>query len=110
MLTQYIATGIILVVFVQLLLRIFKDKTDLFKVIFWLCFWGVSLVIIWMPANVLDNFGEMVGVGRGVDVLIYFSVIILFYMNLKSHSRVESLEKHMTRLVREIAKIEKRNK
>jgi hypothetical protein len=104
MLIQYIATGIILIVIAQLFIRVFKDKTDLFRVVFWFFFWGLSLFLIWMPPDVLDTLGEAVGVGRGVDVLIYLSVITLFYVNLKLNSRIEKLEKQITKLVREMAK------
>jgi hypothetical protein len=44
------------------------------------------------------------GVGRGIDVLVYLSIILLFYSNFKQTERIEKLEKEITKLVREIAK------
>jgi len=104
MIIQYIATGIILIVLFQLVLKVIKDRTTLIKLVIWLIFWGIALVLIWLPAGTLDIFGKFLGVGRGVDVLIYLSIMILFYINLRLNDRIEKLEKNITVLVREIAK------
>lgn len=104
MIIQIVATGIILIIFVQLALKVIKDKASIVKILFWLIFWGGALVIIWLPTDLLDRFGNLFGVGRGIDVLVYFAIIILFYTILKLNSRMDKLEKNITKLVREIAK------
>lgn len=104
MIIQFVATGIILIVLLQLVLKVMKDRTALVKLVIWLIFWGIALVLIWLPAGTLDIFGKFLGVGRGVDVLIYLSIIILFYTNFRLSNKIEKLEKNITILVREIAK------
>jgi len=104
MIIQYIATGIILITLSQLALKVIKDKTSIVKLIFWVFFWGIALIFIWLPTNTIDQLGKLFGVGRGIDVLVYLSIIILFYTNLRLTNRVEKLEKHITKLVREFAK------
>lgn len=104
MVIQIIATIIILSIFSQLIKKILKDKASLTKIIFWVLFWGISLVIIWLPKETIDNIGNIFGVGRGIDVLVYFSIILLFYRNLSLNSKIEDLEKKITKIVREVAK------
>ena len=108
MVIQIIATIIILIIFYQLVKKFIKDKASLTKIIFWILFWGISLIIIWLPKETIDNIGGIFGVGRGIDVLVYLSIILLFYSNFKQTEKIEKLEKEITKLVREIAKLEKR--
>ena len=103
MVIQIIATIIILSIFSQLIRKILKDKASLTKIIFWVLFWGISLVIIWLPKETIDNIGSIFGVGRGIDVLVYLSIILLFYSNFKQTESINKLEKEITKLVREIA-------
>lgn len=104
MIIQYIVTGIIAVILVQLIVRVIKDRTQFFKLLFWGLFWGVSLIFIWLPTNTIDKLGQLFGVGRGIDVLVYLSVVFLFYYIFRQNEKVGKLEKQITKLVRELAK------
>lgn len=104
MIIQYIATAIILIAIVQLILKVIKDKTFLFKLIISGIFWSIALGLIWLPPGTLDYWGNLLGVGRGVDVLVYLSIILLFYNNFRLKNSIEKLEKENTILIREIAK------
>lgn len=103
MIIQYIATGIIVIVLVQFLIKVIKDRTQLFKLLFWGVFWGIALVFIWLPTNTIDKLGQLFGVGRGIDVLVYLSVIFLFYYTFRQSEKINKLEKEITKLVRIIA-------
>ena len=104
MVIQIIATIIILSIFSQLIRKILKDKASLTKIIFWVLFWGISLVIIWLPKETIDNIGSVFGVGRGIDVLVYLSIIFLFYYTFRQSEKINKLEKEITKLVRKVAK------
>ncbi len=106
MIIQYIATGIIIVVLFQFLIKVLKDRTQLFKLLFWGIFWGIALVFIWLPTNTIDKLGQLFGVGRGIDVLVYLSIIFLFYYIFRQSEKINKLEKEITKLVRKIAKNE----
>lgn len=103
MVIQIIATIIILTVLIQLILKVIKDKVSVVKIVFWVIFWSLSLVIIWLPRDIIDSVGEVVGVGRGIDVLVYFSIILLFYNNLLLNDKIDNLERKITLIVRKIA-------
>lgn len=104
MVIQYIATGIITLIIVQLIFRVIKERTQFFKLLFWCVFWSIALVFIWLPTNTIDKLGKVFGVGRGIDVLVYLSIIILFYYIFRQNDKINKLEKQITKLVREIAK------
>lgn len=104
MIIQYIATGIIVIVLVQFLIQVIKDRTQLFKLLFWGVFWGIALVFIWLSTNTIDKLGQLFGVGRGIDVLVYLSIIFLFYYIFRQSEKINKLEKEITKLVRDIAK------
>ncbi len=104
MVIQIVGTGIILIIFGQLVVKYIKDKASFIKILFWFGFWGAALILIWLPKEILDKFGDIVGVGRGIDALVYLSIIILFYINLRLNSRLDKLERNITKLVREMAK------
>ena len=106
MIIQYIATGIIVVVLIQFLIKVLKDRTQLFKLLFWGIFWGIALIFIWLPTNTIDKVGELFGVGRVIDVLVYLSIIFIFYYIFRQSERINKLEKEITKLVRVTAKNE----
>jgi len=103
MVIQIIATVIILIILGQLIIKVIKDKASIIKIVFWVIFWSLSLVIIWLPRDIIDSVGEVVGVGRGIDVLVYFSIILLFYNNLILNDKIDNLERKITLIVRKIA-------
>ena len=104
MIIQYVATGIIIVIYGQLVLRVIKDKTSIVKILFWLIFWAGALILIWLPQGTIDSVGQFFGVEKGLDLVVYLSVIILFYIVLRIYNKVDKLQKNITKLVREIAK------
>lgn len=104
MIIRYVATGIIAIIYGQLVLRVIKDKTSLIKILFWLFFWAGALVLIWLPQGTIDNIGQFFGVEKGLDLVVYISIIILFYIVLRIYNKVDKLQKDITKLVREIAK------
>lgn len=104
MIIQIIGTGIILVILGQLVVKVIKDKASLIKIAFWLIFWLIALFVIWLPTDIIDKFGDLVGVGRGIDVLVYLSIIFLFYNNLRLRSKIDKIQKDVTKIVRNISK------
>jgi hypothetical protein len=70
--------------------------------VFWLVFWlGVAIVVA-LPWTT-SLLAARLGVTRGVDLVIYVSVIALFYAVFRLTMKVEKLEGNITKLVREVA-------
>jgi polyprenyl-phospho-N-acetylgalactosaminyl synthase len=70
---------------------------------------GIGLLIFTFFPSVLDTLGNIVGLSRWADALVYWSIIFLIYMSLLLLSKSEENKHSMTRMIREFA-IEKSEK
>jgi small membrane protein len=81
----------------------YRDKSfGLFALIFWIALWLVVIFFVWLP-SASTIVAKVIGVGRGVDVLTYFAIIILFYGAFRLYVKMEFLEHEITHLVRRLA-------
>lgn len=69
--------------------------------IFWLLIWGAALLGISLPATT-TRLADFFGVGRGVDVIVYISLVLLFYLVFRIIVMIEDLRHEITAIVREI--------
>lgn len=66
---------------------------------FWIVFWlGLSLIVFW--PNSTQILAEYIGIGRGVDLVIYLSVACLFYLIFRMNLKIEGLKRDLTEVVR----------
>lgn len=80
-------------------------KRERFNALHFLVFLGVGgwlLVFTLFPA-VLNKIGLLFGLQRGADLLVYSSIIFLFYFVLLLLRKIEDTREEVTSLVREIA-------
>jgi len=76
-----------------------RGGLTLAMLIFWLTFW-ISVGTVSVLPQTTDVVARFVGVGRGADLIVYLSVIGLFFLVFKMFAKVETVEQEMTRLVR----------
>ncbi|HMB25833.1 MAG TPA: DUF2304 family protein [Patescibacteria group bacterium] len=69
---------------------------------FWTLLWLIVALIDIFPMSV-SYVANMIGVGRGVDLIIYLAVIILFYAGFRLNLKLNKIEEKMTELVGKIA-------
>ncbi|MEA3463648.1 MAG: DUF2304 domain-containing protein [Patescibacteria group bacterium] len=79
-----------------------KKQISANEFIFWLFFWllaaGAIICLKW-----IDKLAVSLGFSaRGIEVLLYIAVVILFYFIFKLRLRLEKMEKNITKIVREI--------
>lgn len=65
-------------------------------------FWVAVSVVVLLPQST-EMLAQLLGVGRGVDVVLYIAVLVLTYLVFRLYVRIEKLEREITTLVREIA-------
>lgn len=70
--------------------------------IFWFLFWIVVGFVAILPQTA-DKVAHVVGVGRGADVVIYASLLALFYLIFRVYVKIEQVEREVTGLVRKLA-------
>ena len=68
----------------------------------WLSFWLLILLTIF-NLDKLSLLAQTLGIGRGVDLVIYLSLIFLFYQIYHLIINQKTLTKQITQLTREIA-------
>ena len=78
--------------------RILSAKTTFF----WVFIWLAALVGILLPATT-TRIAEFFGVGRGVDVIVYISLSLLFYLVFRIYVMIEDLRHEVSHIVRQIA-------
>ncbi|UCD03891.1 MAG: DUF2304 family protein [Candidatus Woesearchaeota archaeon] len=70
--------------------------------IFWASIW-IAIITVTLIPGVATFFANLFDIGRGADVVLYTSVIVLFYVVFLLYSKIEKTEREMTKLVRKIA-------
>ncbi len=68
----------------------------------WLGVWFVAVMVIAAP-DITSYLALQVGITRGVDLVVYTSIILLFYVVFKLLMRQERQEKYITTLVQKVA-------
>lgn len=70
--------------------------------IFWVFIWVAALIGILAPATT-TRIASLFGVGRGVDIIVYISLTLLFYLVFRVYVAIEDLRHQITFLIRQIA-------
>jgi small membrane protein len=70
--------------------------------ILWSLLWIGAAFVVLNP-DVANWFANVVGVGRGVDAVLYLSVALIVYLLFRIFLRLEKTERDLTKLVRRIA-------
>ena len=96
--------GIVIALFslLMVLIRFRKKQISLREFSLWGVFWiilGVFILYPWL----MSRLATLVGVGRGVDVIVYLGLILLFYLVFKINVRMERIEQDITKIVKEEA-------
>lgn len=107
--SQLILSVLIIFIIIKTLISFNKKQITRLFFILWNFFWLIVLYFIFYP-GFLVGLAKRLGVGRGVDLAIYVSVICLFYLIYKLFIKIEKIEKQITKIVREIAIKNAKNK
>lgn len=68
----------------------------------WTIFWGCAGLLVVFP-NATQRVANIVGIGRGVDLIIYLAFLILFSALFYLLVKVEGIERAITKIVRKMA-------
>jgi hypothetical protein len=84
------------------LLKFSNRKINLGEFLLWSALWLVLLVASLFP-QAASSLSALLGIGRGVDMIMYGSIFVLFFLMFKLYVRMEGQEREVTSLVREVA-------
>lgn len=69
---------------------------------FWSIIWIAVLVIAIFP-GLTSGLSGIVGIERGIDLAVYVSILLLFYLIFKIYVGLDTQKNEITKLVREIS-------
>lgn len=70
--------------------------------VFWLTIWTAALVILIFP-DLTTKIARAVGISRGIDVVVYLSIGLLFYLVFRIYVSLEDMRKEISEIVRIIS-------
>jgi len=77
-------------------LRSKKINTRIF--IFWTVIWTLILIVAILPDTTIF-LSKILGVGRGVDVAVYFSIVLIFFILFEIVKKISKIEQEITKIV-----------
>ncbi len=102
MIIKLVITVFIIFVVSRISLRFKKNDITLREFLIWLLFWVLVAAATWVPKKT-DVIAQFLGVERGADLLVYVSIIVLFFIVFKLLTKIEKIDRDVTKIVREIA-------
>jgi small membrane protein len=92
----------IFIAFIGALLRFREGKLGRQWFIFWSVFWIAAGVVVLLPQTA-RGLASVFGIARGVDLVVYISIIVLFALVFRILLKIEALEQEITKVVRHAA-------
>lgn len=81
----------------------YKDKSiNALEFLFWSIIW-IGVIILALFPRLFTILSQLIGIGRGVDILLYLGMILIFYLIFRMYIKIEGQQKEITLLVRELA-------
>lgn len=106
MLIQILLSLFIFFALIKIINRFLAKELSFLSLIFWLLFWSAVIIVVWQP-NLSTGLANRLGVGRGTDLVMYISVVVLFYLIFRLTVKIEKMERNITKVVRKIALLDK---
>jgi hypothetical protein len=99
MLIQFILVGAFAVALALTWRRASQNTLARRTAILWSALWIGAAVIVMRP-EVASFFASVVGVGRGVDAVVYVAIIVLYALLFRIFLRLERIDRDITALTR----------
>jgi hypothetical protein len=96
---QLVLLGGVIFIGVYFLVRLKKRLLDI--ILFFVLIASAILFII--SPEITSKIAAKMGVGRGVDLVFYISILIFWFILLKLFARIRRLEQQFTKIVRDDA-------
>jgi hypothetical protein len=99
---KILATGFAIYALRRLIARYRKGGTLTLEFIVWITVWAGIGVVVFIPKKT-DLVAHWLGVGSGFNALTFITIVGLLYAVYRLYSRVQTVERDLTRLVRAAA-------
>lgn len=98
---------IILIIFLafavsRVYLQLKRGMLKILSFLFWIAVFLGAIIFIIDP-SLTGRLAKLLGIGRGADVVIYFSIALLFYLLFRIYIYIENLRHEITELISQLA-------
>lgn len=99
---QILVTIFIAFILFKLFVQKQKNKISLLSFLIWVFLWFIILIVFWLPDST-SYLAAWLGIGRGADLVVYISILVIFYMLFRIFVRISKIEQEITKVVRDEA-------
>lgn len=108
MLLQFFLLTFLIFAVSRVLLQLKQKNLTLKSFLFWAGVFIAAMIGVLKP-DLTSQVAKFLGIGRGADVVIYSSVVILFYLIFRITIALEEIRSEITYIIREVALKEYKN-
>lgn len=70
--------------------------------VFWILFWlAADGAVLWPESTTM--LANRLGIGRGSDLVLYISLVAIFYLLFRLHLKIENVNRALTKVTRDRA-------
>lgn len=102
LLYQYIGILIGIIGMIYTFIRFREGKMSLGMLFVWGIIW-IILIALSLDPQATGYFAGLIGIGRGLDVVLILGLIGCYYLIFRIYNMIENIEQEITHLVRELA-------
>ena len=99
---QFLLLTFIVFALVKVIFKYRDREMRTLQLLFWILVW-VGAAIIKNHPDTSTFLADLVGIGRGADLILYVSFLIVFYLIFRIHLMLNRLEQDITQIVSGIA-------
>lgn len=106
--TQIILLGFLIFAFTRVFFRFKDGALHPIGFAFWSILFGSAILLVLFPI-LSSDVARIVGVGRGADIVLYISVVLLFYLVFRVYIIVADIKRDISELVKQLALRDKKS-
>lgn len=108
LLVKIILITLFTVAAVKAIFQCYKGRLSRSGLFYWIILWLSAGVIVAWP-NSTSYFAKIFGIGRGVDLVVYLSLVLIFFLIFRLIIVLEKQKKEITKLTQELALLKNKN-
>ena len=102
MFIKYFLIILIILIISRVVMRWREKSLSAREFIFWLLFW-LSAGAVALQPDWTGIIAQRLGIGRGADLVVYLSLVAIFYLLFRIQIQQKKTEREITKIVRKIS-------
>jgi hypothetical protein len=99
---QFVLLSLAVLIIGTVIRRYRQKRITTFAFLLWFILWSGAAIVILFPKTTVV-VARLLGIGRGADLVLYLSVILILFLIFRVYVRLEQFDSEMTQIVRDLA-------